>query len=135
MTSLHQISVITICFNNLEDVITTCQSVDRQSQKPFEHLVINGSTTPDIKNHLENNPQPIYRRWINEKDHGISDAFNKGVLNAKGDIVVMLNSGDAFYSKDVISTVTDEFDKDHALQWLHSKYELHRGNLWIIIGK
>jgi glycosyltransferase involved in cell wall biosynthesis len=60
-----------------------------QEQKPFEHLIINGSTTPDIKNYLENNPQPSYRRWINEKDHGISDAFNKGVVNATGDIVVM----------------------------------------------
>ena len=132
---MNQISIITICFNNLEDLIITSQSVDMQKQIPFEHLIINGSTTPDIKNYLENNPQPSYRRWINEKDHGISDAFNKGVVNAKGDIVVMLNSGDAFYSKDVINIVTDEFDKDHTLQWLHSKYELHRGNIWVIIGK
>ena len=61
------------------------------------------------------------------------------MLNAKGDIVVMLNSGDAFYSKDVISIVTTEFDNDPALQWLHSKYELHRGNIldhnWQIVLK
>ena len=56
---MNQISVITICFNNLEDVITTCQSVDMQIQKPFEHLIINGSTTPDIKNYLENNRNPF----------------------------------------------------------------------------
>ena len=130
-----QISIITICFNNLEDLIETCKSVDMQEQRSFEHLIINGSNTPDIKNYSDNNPQPLYRRWIHERDHGISDAFNKGVRNAKGDIVVMLNSGDAFYHKDVISTVTNEFAKDASLRWLHGKYELHRGNIWIIIGK
>ena len=132
---MNQISVITICFNNLQDVLTTCSSVDMQMQKPLEHLIINGSSTPDIKNYAQNNPQPHYRRWVHEPDRGISDAFNKGVRNAKGDIVVMLNSGDAFYHSDVISTVAHEFEKDHSLLWLHSKYELHRGNMWIIIGK
>src|SRR6187402_3427483 len=30
------LSVITICFNNLPELIRTCQSVDRQSQHPDE---------------------------------------------------------------------------------------------------
>lgn len=132
---MNQITVITICFNNLEDVISTCESVDMQIMKPFEHLIIDGSTTPAIKNYLESKFQPSYRRWICEKDEGISDAFNKGVLNAKGDIIVMLNSGDTFYDKQVIEIVTAAFEKDNDLQWLHSKYELHRGHTWIIIGK
>jgi len=132
---MNQITVITICFNNLEDVMSTCKSVDRQDKKPFEHLIIDGSTTLAIKNYLEGNAQPVYRRWVSEKDDGISDAFNKGVLNATGDIIVMLNSGDTFYSQDVISIASAEFEKDDNLQWLHSKYELHRGDKWIIIGK
>ena len=132
---MNQISVITICLNNLQELLTTCESVDMQEQKPLEHLIINGSTTPDIKHYAENNPQPPYRRWIHEPDHGISDAFNKGVRNANGDIVVMLNSGDAFYHKDVITAVSREFENDQSLRWLHSKYELHRGDMWIIIGK
>lgn len=132
---MNQITVITICFNNLEDVISTCESVDMQMMKPFEHLIIDGSTKPVIKNYLERKSQPSYRRWICEKDEGISDAFNKGVLNAKGDIIVMLNSGDTFYDQHVTGIVTNEFEKDPDLQWLHSKYELHRGHTWIIIGK
>ena len=52
-----------------------------------------------------------------------------------GDIVVMLNSGDTFYNDAVLNTVSAEFERDKSLQWLHSKYELHRGDLWIIIGK
>jgi len=132
---MNRISVITICFNNLTDVIDTCRSVDMQSQKPFEHLIIDGSTTFHINDHFQNNAQPPYRRWISEKDEGISDAFNKGVLNAKGDIVVMLNSGDIFYNENTIAIVTAAFEKNENLQWLHGKYELHRGHTWIIIGK
>ena len=132
---MNLVTVITICFNNLDDVINTCRSVDMQEQKPFEHLIINGSTTTAIKDYLNNTRQPSYRRWICERDDGIADAFNKGIRHAKGDIVVMLNSGDIFYSNNVISLVTSEFEKDVTLQWLHSKFELHRGHTWIIIGK
>lgn len=132
---MNQITIITICFNNLEDVISTSNSVDMQITKPFEHLIIDGSTTPAIKNYLETNLHPTYRRWISEKDEGISDAFNKGIANAGGDIIVMLNSGDTLYGKHAIKIVLEAFEKDNSLQWLHSKYELHRGHTWIIIGK
>ncbi|MGZ8558865.1 MAG: glycosyltransferase [Chitinophagaceae bacterium] len=132
---MKRITVISICFDNSDDVISTCKSVDMQEQKPFEHLIIDGSRGPAIKNYLENHTQPAYRRWICEKDDGISDAFNKGVLNAEGEIVVMLNSGDTFYDNLAIGTAATAFEKDNNLQWLHSKYELHRGDTWIIIGK
>ena len=80
------LSVITICFNNLPELIRTCQSVDRQSQHPDEHLVIDGSSNTEILNWLQSNPQPAYRKWIHEKDHGIADAFNKGLRNAVSSI-------------------------------------------------
>ncbi len=132
---MPNISVITICFNNPEDVIATSKSVDMQSVKPFEHLIIDGSTKPGIRNHLEQHPQPAYRKWICEPDKGIADAFNKGIRNAKGDIVVMLNSGDCFFDAATISTVTKVFEEDPSIQWLHGKYKILRGNAWVIIGK
>ena len=79
MPLTNTITVITICFNNLQELIHTCRSVESQTQKPFEHLIINGSTNSAIKDHLENNPQPawrcrytsicyrqqnVYRRWL-----------------------------------------------------------------------
>ena len=135
MPEQNTISVITICFNNLQDVINTCQSVDVQQQKPFEHLIIDGSTTHEIKNYLESNPQPVFRHWICEPDKGIYDAINKGIKHSHGNIVVILNSGDTFYDVAAITNASKAFDKDEALQWLHSKYKLLRGNQWVIIGK
>ena len=129
------ISVITICFNNLSETIATCNSVDMQQTKPFEHIIIDGSSNPGIKNHLEHNSQPAYRKWICEPDEGIADAFNKGLLMARGDIVVMLNSGDTFFEALTISTVTKTFEENPSVQWVHSKYQLIRGNQQVSIGK
>lgn len=132
---MTKISVITICFNNLQETVDTCNSIDMQQQKPFEHIIIDGSTNAAIKNHLEQNEQPFYRKWVCELDEGIADAFNKGLLLAKGNVVVMLNSGDTFYDDSIIAAVTQIFDENPAAQWLHGKYQLIRGNQKVTIGK
>jgi glycosyltransferase involved in cell wall biosynthesis len=132
---MYLISVITISFNNLQELINTCNSVDQQIQTPFEHLIIDGSTNQDIRNYLEQNPHPPYRKWICEPDNGISDAFNKGIQNSKGDIIVLLNSGDAFINENLINIVSEKFEQDSSLEWLHGMYSAYRGNTWVTLGK
>ena len=132
---MNRISIITICFNNLEDFKKTCVSVDMQELKPFEHIIIDGSKNPDIKNYLENIPQPHYRKWICERDKGISDAFNKGILKASGEITNLLNSGDTLYDSTVLGKVIKAFEKDPDITWCHGKLNLLRGGLWVAIGK
>lgn len=132
---MNRISIVTICFNNIQDVIKTCSSVNIQIEQPFEHLIIDGSTNSEIKNFLEKNIQPSYRRWICEKDKGIADAMNKGVLNSKGEIIVMMNSGDTFYDENVINSISQKFNNDNELKWLHGKFKIFRGNQWVVIGK
>ena len=94
-----KLSIVTICFNNLQDLITTCKSVDDQHLKPFEHIIINGSTNSEIKNWYESSNHPSYRIIINELDGGISDAFNKGISKATGDVIHLLNSGDIYFDE------------------------------------
>jgi glycosyltransferase involved in cell wall biosynthesis len=132
---MNRISAITICFNNLAELQATCQSVEAQEMPPFEHLIIDGSSTSDIRTWLEVTPQPAYRRWICERDNGIADAFNKGVHHFKGDITVHLNSGDRFYNSAVLQKVTETFENDPALQWLHGQVHLYRGGQWVTVGK
>ncbi len=129
------LSIITICFNNLDDLIKTCASVDMQELKPYEHLIIDGSTKPDIKEYLESHPQPSYRRWICERDKGIADAFNKGISNATGDITYLLNSGDEIYDNTVLKKVMTVFGQDSSLMWLNGKLNLFRADTWALAGK
>lgn len=128
------ISVITICFNNLAEVIETCNSVDAQTIHPTEHLIIDGSTNEEIVKWFLLNKPPSYRRCIHERDKGISDAFNKGILNEKGDIIHLLNSGDKYADKNVIEIVLKKFTEDPLLMWVHSRYIQHRGNMDVTSG-
>lgn len=132
---MPRLSIITICFNNLQDVQQTCASVDAQLLKPFEHLIIDGSTQGDIKQWLESNTQPAYRRSIHERDKGIADAFNKGIHHAQGDLTILLNSGDTFYDETVLQRVVPVFEADPSLMWLHGKMNTLRGGIWVIVGK
>ena len=129
------LSVISICFNKLPELILTCQSVDEQTLPPDEHLVVDGSTNKEILQWLTHNPQPPYRRWLHERDKGISDAFNKGVMNAKYEITHLLNSGDRYASKQAIEKAIQNFEQDPSLMWLHSQYIQHRGDMDVISGK
>jgi GT2 family glycosyltransferase len=132
---VNRISIITICFNNRDELVDTCKSIDEQREKPWEHLIIDGSATPDIRRFLEDNPQPVYRKWICEPDEGIADAFNKGIRHATGDILVMLNSGDRFFNDRSLEEVSAAFRDNPGIQWLHARYKLQRSGQEVIIGK
>lgn len=129
------ISVITICYNNLHVTKATCASIEIQELPPFEHIIIDGSSNNEIKSYLESQRQPAYRKWICEPDKGIADAFNKGLALATGDVVVMLNSGDTLFDESVLEKVTDLFRKNPTISWMHGRYQLVRGNKQVIIGK
>jgi glycosyltransferase involved in cell wall biosynthesis len=132
---MNSISIITICFNNLADLRATCKSIEQQQVLPFEHIIINGSTTQDIKNWMENSPQPVYRKWVNERDKGIADAFNKGIRAAEGSITYLLNSGDLLHDPSVLGKVEQAFNQDPSLMWCHGKLKLFRGDQWVLVGK
>ncbi|HEX6334472.1 MAG TPA: glycosyltransferase [Flavisolibacter sp.] len=132
---MNRISIATICFNNLHDLQETCNSVDWQLEYPFEHFIVDGSTTGEIRYWLEHTPQPSYRRWISERDHGIADAFNKGIRLTRGDIIYLLNSGDTMYDDTVLQKVSRTFAADPSIMWCHGKLKVFRGDQWVIVGK
>ena len=130
-----KLSIITICFNNLQDLIKTCDSVDRQIEKPFEHIIVNGSTNDDIKDWFIAQNKNNYRLIINERDAGIADAFNKGILLAKGDLIHLLNSGDIYFDVNATQKVDKKFNNLPNVNWVSGNIVLHRGGSWVTIGK
>jgi glycosyltransferase involved in cell wall biosynthesis len=135
MSDMPSISIVTICRDNLEDLLRTCRSVDAQSHPPHEHIVVDGSSGEGIRRWLAESLQPAYRRSVSEPDEGISDAFNKGIVMSTGDVLVMLNSGDELYDETVLSRVSEAFLEDPSIQWLHGSMKLKRGGRWVVIGK
>lgn len=104
-----KLSVITVCYNNLVGLKATCESVQGQTFRDFEWLVIDGGSTDGTKEYLESLPvKPSY--WCSELDHGIYNAMNKGIALAHGDYLLFLNSGDTLYGRQVVQQVVPLLD-------------------------
>lgn len=101
-----RISVITINYNNSAGLLKTIQSVVNQTYKNIEYIVIDGGSADDSKDIIEEYSKNI-DFWVSEPDGGIYPAMNKGTSHAHGDYCIYMNSGDVFYSKDVIQKIAD----------------------------
>ena len=107
-----QLSIITVNLNNKDGLQKTIDSIISQSCRDFEWIVIDGNSTDGSKELLEINKKNI-TYWISEPDNGIYDGMNKGIMKAKGEYLLFLNSGDILYSKDSIKEVLqNELEKD-----------------------
>ena len=95
------ISIITINFNNKIGLEKTIQSVIQQTYKSFEFIVIDGSSADGSKDVICEY-QSHFSYFVSEPDTGIYNAMNKGILKAKGEYLLFLNSGDILVNKDVI---------------------------------
>ncbi len=133
--NMNKITIVTICFNDVDGLIKSCASVDMQISKPYQHIIINGSTTKVVEEWYNNTSQPSFRSIINERDRGISDAFNKGIQLVEDGVVHLLNSGDMYASDQVLSLVQSTFQNHPAIQWVSGKITLKRGGMWVDVGK
>jgi len=87
------ISIITATYNSEKYLEKTLQSLLKQNYKNFEVIIIDGLST-DKTIGIINKYKKIINYCISEKDKGIYDAFNKGIKEARGKYLVMVNSDD-----------------------------------------
>lgn len=107
------ISIITITFNNLEELKRTLNSLPARSE--IESIIINGGDNTGVIEYLRNYDGLV----VNEKDTGIANAFNKGLKRASGDSVMFLNSGDVIINKAYLNTAENILN-DGNIQFVHS---------------
>tara|TARA_B100000768_G_scaffold171496_1_gene178851 strand:+ start:856 stop:1707 length:852 start_codon:yes stop_codon:yes gene_type:complete len=87
------ITLITIVKNSEEHLQETFSSIFNQSNTNYEYIVIDGNSSDRSLDIIKQNEDNI-DYWVSEKDNGIYDAFNKGLLLAKGDLIGFVNSDD-----------------------------------------
>ncbi|ACF14960.1 glycosyl transferase family 2 [Chloroherpeton thalassium ATCC 35110] len=106
-----KISIITPVFNG-EVFIENCLKNVIEQKCPFaEHLIMDGGskdkTVEILKTYSQKHP---HIHFISEKDNGQSDAMNKGIKMAKGDIISFLNVDD-FYEPNALNDAAAIIDK------------------------
>lgn len=84
-------SVIIPTFNRESSIKRAIESVQAQSWRKFEIIVVNDGSTDSTKDLLE---EVVGIRVINQKNHGVSHARNRGVEIAKADWICFLDSDD-----------------------------------------
>ena len=106
---MPKLSVITINYNDGIGLEKTIKSVISQTEIDYEFVVIDGGSTDNSIEIIKKYKDKI-TVWVSEKDKGIYDAQNKGISKATGDYFMFLNSGDSFYSQNVVANFYD-FEK------------------------
>lgn len=116
------ISIITPTYNSEKTIEKNVDSIISQGYKDFEHIIIDNlssdKTLEIIKSLYEKHGIPEKLKIINEKDNGISDAFNKGIKAANGEIIAILNSDDYYFDENVLGKVYKAFD-EHEILFTH----------------
>lgn len=108
-----RMSIITIVYNRQYCIADCIESVLGQTYNDIEHLVIDGGSTDATPQEIEKYRDKL-GYYISEKDEGIFDALNKGIRNATGDVIGILNSDDFFYEPDTIEKIVKAFQKSNA---------------------
>lgn len=97
------VSVITVVYNGEKYIESAIRSVLHQTYDNIEYIIIDGGSTDNTPGIIEKYKSKIALS-ISEKDRGISDAFNKGISHATGEIIGILNADD-WYEKDTVEKI------------------------------
>jgi glycosyltransferase involved in cell wall biosynthesis len=120
-----KISIITATYNSGATVEHTLQSVRQQDYADKEHIIVDGLSTDKTLEIVSGFDHVA--RLIREKDYGIYDAMNKGIVASSGEVVGILNSDDVYANEKVLTKVKRAFEDPNIeacyadLQYVHSQ--------------
>ena len=118
MAGYPKVSVITPALNCAATIVRCIKSVASQNYNNIEHIVIDGLSTDGTLELLKKYDITI----ISEKDTGIYDAINKGIAQATGEIIHILNADDWYKHETVVNRMV-AFMTDKQLDVGHAKVE------------
>ena len=102
---LPLVSVVTAVFNGSDCIANCIESVLQQDYPNIEHIIIDGGSTDGTLEVLRRYADRL-ALWISEPDHGVYDAWNKGLELAQGEWLAFLGADD-IYMPDAVSTYMD----------------------------
>ena len=107
------ISIVTPCLNAAATIGRTLDGVASQGYPGVEHVVVDGGSTDGTLELLAQFPDV---KVISEPDDGLSDAVNKGIALASGELVGWLNADD-WYLPGALAAVGEAADANPRAEW------------------
>jgi glycosyltransferase involved in cell wall biosynthesis len=113
-----RISILTPIYNGAQFLSECVEHVSSHKIPDLEHIIIDGASTDGTPVLLEKLSQKHpHLRFISEKDHGQSDALNKGIKLARSGVIGILNADD-FYEPGAISAGLDYLEGHHRVDFV-----------------
>lgn len=97
-------TIVTSTFNAADALATTARSLQIQTCRDFEWLVIDGGST-DATVPTARSFGNLVTVLVSEKDTGIYNAWNKALPLIRGEWVLFLGAGDALFAPDTLAEV------------------------------
>ena len=126
-----KLSIVTINFNNAEGLRRTLASVDEQSYKDIEHIIVDAASSDGsvefIKAYANTAKHTVV--WSSERDNGIYDGMNRGIRKATGAYIQILNSGDILAAPDVTERMMNAIYTVHHTPYTENIPDILYGNM------
>ncbi|MES2446444.1 MAG: glycosyltransferase family 2 protein [Bacteroidota bacterium] len=107
-------SIIIPTYSSSKTIEACLNSVQLQTFKNFEVIVIDGLSTDDTLQITKKFEDKLNLLIFTEKDNGIYDAMNKGILKANGDYLYFLGSDDTLFKNNILALVASEIAQNNA---------------------
>jgi len=120
----YKISIITVTKNSQKFLEKNIISLQNQSYKNFEHIIIDGCSTDKTLDVIKKYKSKI-DYWISERDRGLYDAMNKGIKKSTGEIIGILNSDDYYY-KNALKIINNYFNKHKKIDFVFGTVKKHK---------
>jgi glycosyltransferase involved in cell wall biosynthesis len=108
-----KLTIITPSYNQAAFIEKTLRSVLDQGYSNLEYIVVDGGST-DGSVEIIKRFEDRLAWWVSEPDNGQTDALNKGLRQATGDVVAYINSDD-YYLPGAFDTAVDALERSDGL--------------------
>jgi len=99
-----RLSIVTVVRNSLSLLEKTIASLNLQSEKSYEYVIIDGASSDATREFVLRNPKPA-SIVLSEPDGGIYSAMNKAPTLCSGDYIQYLNAGDTLFDTDTVIAI------------------------------
>ncbi|MDX2255999.1 MAG: glycosyltransferase family 2 protein [Pseudanabaenaceae cyanobacterium bins.39] len=105
------VSIVIIVLNGKQYIEEAIQNVLSQTYEPIECIVVDGGSQDGTLEIIKKYNSKI-DCWVSGSDQNTSDAMNKGIVLANGELIGMIGAGD-WYEDGAIQRVVDQYRQNN----------------------
>ncbi len=132
------VSIITVAYNSAATIEKTIESVLNQTYSNIEYRIVDGCSSDETVQ-IAKQYEPLFAekniKYVitSEPDNGIYDAMNKGITDATGELIGIINSDDC-YKPDAVETAVKTYSES-GFDYFYADINLVKADGSVIVKK